>query len=318
MAYLGVDTSNYTTSVALFDEKSCTVKQAKKLLDVKSGHRGLRQSEAVFSHTKQLPELFKALFSQKNDITAVCASTQPRLCEDSYMPCFLVGKTAAECVSLSCGVNFYTTSHQHGHILAALYGCGKLELIDEPFIAFHISGGTTEAIMVTPDKDNIIDCRLIASSSDLKAGQAIDRVGVMLGMNFPCGKELDELSKKSDKNYRIKPSVKGTDCSLSGVENKCKKMLSDGEKSEDIALFCLEYITASVEQMTRSILNEYGNLPVLYAGGVTSNSLLRKRIKEQFGGLFPPPEYSCDNAVGVAIAGWLKDKKKRNDKCQQF
>lgn len=318
MAYLGVDTSNYTTSVALFDENSHTVRQVKKLLDVKSGQRGLRQSEAVFSHTKQLPELFKALFSERTDITAVCASTQPRLCKDSYMPCFLVGKTVAECVSLSCGASFYTTSHQHGHIFAALYGCGKLELINEPFIAFHISGGTTEAIMVTPDEDNIIDCRLVASSTDLKAGQAIDRVGVMLGMNFPCGKELDELSKKSSKKYRIKPSVKGTDCSLSGIENKCKKMLSDGEKNEDIALFCLEYITASVEQMTRNILNQYGNLPVLYAGGVTSNSLLRRRIKEQFGGIFSPPEYSCDNAVGVAIAGWLKDKKKRNDKCQQF
>lgn len=314
MAYLGIDTSNYTTSAALYFEESGRIKQVKRLLPVQSGQRGLRQSEALFNHTKALPELFSSLFEEKININAVCASNQPRLCEGSYMPCFLAGNTSACCIASAMGIPFYTTSHQHGHILAALYSVNRLDLVNESFLAFHISGGTTEALLVKPDEKDILSCELVSSSLDLKAGQAIDRVGVMLGMDFPCGKELDALSLKSSKKYNIKPSVKGISCSLSGVENKCQKMLSDGENKEDIARFCIEYIVKSIEFMTEKLLEKYGNIPVVYAGGVTSNSLLKERLSQKFGGLFAYPEFSCDNAAGVALAAYLKDKKKRNDK----
>lgn len=314
MAYLGIDTSNYTTSAALYFEEDGSIKQVKKLLPVQTGQRGLRQSDAVFSHTKALPKLFSDLFNGNVHINAVCASNQPRICEGSYMPCFLVGDTAAKCISSAMGVPIYSTSHQHGHILAALYAVNRLDLINKTFIAFHISGGTTEALLVKPDEKEIISCELVSSSLDLKAGQAIDRVGVMLGMKFPCGRELDELSNKSNKIYKIKPSMKGLSCSLSGVENKCKKMLSDGEKKEDIARFCIEYIVSSVEAMTEKLLEKYGNIPVVYAGGVTSNSILKQRLSQKFAGLFAPAEFSCDNAVGIALAAYLKDKKTRNDK----
>ncbi|MGN1420089.1 MAG: peptidase M22 [Eubacterium sp.] len=302
--YLGIDTSNYTTSLALLDGSD--VIQEKKLLCVKKGEKGLRQSEALFQHTVNLPQLIDKLeFSGKLD--AVGVSFRPRNLDGSYMPCFLAGVNAATAVSKFAGVPLYRTSHQTGHILAALYSADKLNLINENFIAFHVSGGTTEALLVTPDKKEIIRAELIGQSTDLKAGQAVDRAGVMLGIDFPCGKELDLLSQKSDKEFKIKPSVKGIDCSLSGVENKAKKMFDDGCSKEDISKFVLTYIYESLSAMTENIFEIYGKMPVIFAGGVMSNTLIKTRLKERFSAYFAEPEFSCDNAAGVAIYAYLKE-----------
>ena len=151
--YLGFDTSNYTTSVALFDGND--IIQAKKLLYVKTGERGLRQSDAVFQHTVNMPEILAELEYDKSSIDAVAVSTRPRNIEKSYMPCFMVGKGIADAVSKFTSSRLYYTSHQVGHILAALYSVGRLDLVEHQFIAFHVSGGTTEALLVTPDKDEI-------------------------------------------------------------------------------------------------------------------------------------------------------------------
>lgn len=305
--YLGFDTSNYTTSIALFDGKHAF--QSKKLLEVKHGERGLRQSDAVFQHTVNIPDLLNALELSHEHISAVGVSSRPRNVDGSYMPCFLVGLSNASSVSKFLNVPLFKTSHQVGHILSALYSAGKLELINNRFIAFHVSGGTTEALLIEPDDEEIIKATLIAESIDLKAGQAVDRTGVMLGIKFPCGKELDRLSQQSDKVYKIKPSMQGFNCSLSGVENKVKKMIADGETPADTAKFTLSYISKSIETMTERILNEYGNLPLVFAGGVMSNTLIKKNIKEKFHAYFAEPEFSCDNAVGTAIYAYLKDKK---------
>lgn len=311
MAYLGFDTSNYTTSAALYFPEENKIVHRKMLLPVKQGEKGLRQSDAVFHHTVQLNKVCESLFEgEKTSVSAVGASASPRMAEGSYMPCFLVGVNTAKTLSSVCNVNFHTTSHQNGHIIAALYSCGKLDLIKEPFIAFHLSGGTTEALLVEPDEAEVIKCSLIASSLDLKAGQAIDRVGVMLGIGFPCGAELDKLSLKSDKKFKIKPSCKGLDISLSGIENKCKKMFSENCPEEDIARYCIEYISASLEKMTEGIAEKYGRMPLVYSGGVMSNSIIRERFKEKFGGYFAAPEFSSDNAAGVAILTYLKENKK--------
>lgn len=312
MAYLGFDTSNYTTSVAVYLPCDNKIVHRKKLLPVKSGEKGLRQSDAVFHHTKALSQLFSDLRNEVDvPFEAVCASVCPRLAEGSYMPCFLVGENTASCVADALKVPFYKTSHQHGHILAALYSAGKLDLIKERFIAFHLSGGTTDAVIVEPDEKDIIKCTLASSSLDLKAGQAVDRVGLMLGLDFPCGVELDKLACKSDKVYKIKPTVIDGNCSLSGVENKCRKMLDNGEKAEDIANFCISYISATLEKMTDVLLEKYGRLPLLYAGGVMSNSMIREKFQNKYGAFFALPEFSSDNAAGVAIMAYLKDKMTR-------
>ncbi len=304
--FIGFDTSNYTTSVAAFD--GSTVIQRKKLLEVRQGERGLRQSEAVFQHTVNLAKLINSLADELGSdfkLDAIGVSNKPRNVDGSYMPCFLVGENTAEaCAFGRCGV--YKTSHQVGHILSALFSCKKLNLTEKPFIAFHLSGGTTEALLVTPDCDELIKAEIIAQSLDLKAGQAIDRAGVMLGLKFPCGAELDRLSKLSNKRFNIKPSFNGLDCSLSGIENKAHKMLESGECDADIAAFVIQSICVAVDEMLERIIGVYGNMPIVFSGGVSSNSMLRNSIKNKYDACFAAPEFSCDNAAGTAIYAYLK------------
>ncbi len=303
--YLGFDTSNYTTSLATFDGK--TVNQAKQILTVKPGERGLRQSDAVFQHTVNMPKLCEKL--QFELPKAVGVSTRPRNVDGSYMPCFLVGENVATVLSSVNGVPLYKTSHQVGHILAALYSADRLDLINQTFLAFHLSGGTTEALLAEPDDDEIIKATVVANSTDLKAGQAVDRTGVMLGITFPCGKELDRLSLQSDTEYKIKPTILDGNCSLSGVENKARNMIDKGESPQNIAKFVLTYIAETVSSMLDGVIQKYGNLPVVFSGGVASNSLLRKIINERYNAYFAASEFSLDNAAGTAIYAYLKDNR---------
>lgn len=301
-AFLGIDTSNYTTSAALFDSEANTIIQSKKLLPVKAGELGLRQSDAVFAHVKQLGDMVQNVFDEyREEITAIGVSTRPRDIDGSYMPCFLVGEMAANCLGAALKAPVLPFAHQQGHVAAALYSAGRLDLFRERFIAFHLSGGTTEALLVEPSAERIIRCTKIGGSMDLKAGQAVDRVGVMLGLPFPAGKYLEELALKSDRKFKIKPVMKGTECCLSGVENKCRKMLENGEKPEDIALFCLKSVEAALCGMTDATLSEYGKLPLVYAGGVMSNRIIRNTIENKYGGIFAKPEFSSDNAAGIAV-----------------
>ena len=172
--------------------------------------------------------------------------------------------------------------------------------MDKPFIAFHFSGGTSDGLLVRPDGKRL-QIEQIAGSLDLKAGQAVDRVGLMLGLSFPAGPALEQLAAQSEKNYKIKPVMKVCDCSFSGVENRCRSMLEKGESPCDIARYCLDFIAASLSGMTEKLLEQYGPYPLLYAGGVMSNQYIRRIIEQRFGGVFCPPVYSSDNADGIAV-----------------
>ncbi len=301
--YLGLDTSNYTTSVAFCQATTGEVQQVKRLLPVKEGEMGLRQSDAVFHHVRQLPEMIENLRALcDGDIVAVAASDRPQQRDGSYMPCFLVGAGAAREIGALLRVPVHFFTHQQGHVAAALYGADKLELLHEPFLAFHVSGGTTDAVLVQPDKDTVIRCEVVARSLDLKAGQLIDRVGGMLGLPFPAGPALETLamqSKRTDFHPRI--SMDGANCHLSGVQNQCEKMLADGYPPSDVALFCLRSVQTAVLSMTAALQKVYGNLPLVYAGGVMSNQLLKTAVTNQTGGFFAPPAFSADNAAGIAV-----------------
>lgn len=225
------------------------------------------------------------------------------------MPCFLAGISAATAAAKAAGCPLYTTSHQVGHILAALYGAGALEMIRAPFVAFHVSGGTTEALLVEPHKEELISARCVAASSDLKAGQLIDRTGVRLGLQFPCGPALEQLALQSRASYKIKPSMQGANCSLSGVENQVDKRLQAGDAPADIARFVLSSVSAALQGMVQAVFAAYGQLPLLFAGGVMSNTILRRELETAFGGVFAPPALSCDNAAGVAVYAALCSKE---------
>ena len=291
---IAFDTSNYTTSCAVFDGEQG--QNSGRLLDVAPGQLGLRQSDALFSHVKRLPEIVKAL-DVEGKIIAVGASTKPRETEDSYMPCFLAGSSQGEVMAKMLGVPFFAFSHQQGHIAAALWSAGREELLKEPHLAWHLSGGTTELLYVRPF-ETAVRCEIIGGTSDVSAGQLIDRTGQALGLPFPSGREIDRLAALADRESFYAPKTRDMVFSLSGVEHKMKGLLEKGEKPENIAYFALASVIQAVSKATQQAKEKYGNLPVLYSGGVASNSLLRKRTPD---GIFAEPKYSTDNAMGTAI-----------------
>ena len=295
---LGIDTSNYTTSAAVYREDG-TGRNSSRLLDVEKGGVGLRQSDALFQHVKRLPERFSALREAGflPEITAVGASTQPRAVEGSYMPCFLAGTSQGQVLADTLQVPFYGFSHQQGHIAAACWSAGRLELLDEPILAWHLSGGTTELLMVVPEKGNVRAAR-IGGTTDLAAGQLIDRTGKLLQLDFPAGKALDRLAGQTEEKERFRVRLDGLNFSLSGVENKAQKLVEKGKEPAAVARYVLLTIASLIRRATDKAKLLYPGLPVLCSGGVASNSILRSFL---YDAVFAAPEFSTDNAMGIAI-----------------
>lgn len=298
MSVIGFDTSNYTTSIAVYSVQDSM--NYSKLLPVKQGELGLRQSNAVFHHTKGLPELSDRLFSHfdTKEVTAVGVSTRPREVEGSYMPCFMVGYSHAKLLSDALGVPLVECSHQQGHVAAALWSAGRLDLMDTPHLAWHLSGGTTELLLVEPAGKNV-KCIKIGGTTDISAGQLIDRTGQLLGLPFPSGKHLDALSKESECTEHFRIKCNGMEFSLSGMENKVQQYHLSNGGACDTAAYALRSIADVVLRATENAQKEY-DLPVVFSGGVASNSLLRE-VLSPLQPVFAQPCYSTDNAMGVAI-----------------
>ena len=309
MLTLGFDTSNYTTSVAAFDGvggKNCS-----RLLDVKPGELGLRQSDALFAHIKRLPELVDALCASVNigNVTAIGVSTRPRAVEGSYMPCFLAGVNAATAFAAARSIPLIYTTHQQGHAAAALFAARGADLFTQKVLLFHISGGTTDLLLC----DEVRTITQLGTSTDLYAGQAVDRVGVKLGFAFPAGAEVSRLAAACPEEIRPKSSVRGMQCSLSGLENQCNALLAAGKSPEYVCKYCLLCVADTVVKMTKAAQKEYPGLPVVCAGGVMSSDVIRQWVQKRLPQVyFVPGQYSSDNAIGVSIlaareAGlWLK------------
>lgn len=301
---LGFDTSNYTTSVAISDGvggKNCS-----RLLDVRPGELGLRQSDALFAHVKRLPELARTLFAEYPgaEISAIGASTRPRAVEGSYMPCFLAGQSTAETMAAALGVPFHAVSHQQGHVAAALWSAGRMELMYTPHLAWHLSGGTTELLLVTPGNKNV-NAEKIGGTQDISAGQLIDRTGNTFGLRFPSGKEIDRLSRESDCKERFKVKLNDLTFSFSGLENKMHAFYAATGSPADTAKYVLNCVCSCIVSVTREALKQYPGFPVVFSGGVASNAQLRQSCRD-FDAVFSPPEFSTDNAMGIAVLTWLQ------------
>lgn len=296
---LGLDTSNYTTSAAVFDGADGV--NAGRLLEVCPGQLGLRQSEALFQHVKALPGRLEELAAggALGDIAAVAASTRPRAVEGSYMPCFLAGESQGRALAAALGVPFFAVSHQQGHLAAAAWSAGRLDLLDGPFLAWHLSGGTTELLYAQPEGANVRAVR-IGGTRDISAGQLIDRTGVLLGLDFPAGRALDALAagEEGPKPFRVK--LDGLEFSLSGMENQVRALAAQGAAPAAVARFALDTVADVVRRATGEARQRYPGLPVLCSGGVASNTRLRRALADG-GALFAQPRYSADNAMGVAI-----------------
>lgn len=312
--FLGIDTSNYTTSAALCDGEGRVVLNLKRLLPVAEGERGLRQSDALFAHSKNLPIIMDELNSfldgsyPNRKILSVGYSATPRDAYGSYMPCFLAGVASAASVRAVTGSTPYAFSHQAGHIAAALYSAGRLDLLDgeKAFAAFHVSGGTTDILLVKPNGEGF-SVEQIGGSADINAGQAIDRTGVLMGLKFPCGREMESIcneSKHGKSKTRI--SVKGLECNLSGLENLASKLYSECGDKGRVSAYCFDFIGDTLAKLTENLREQFKNIPIIYAGGVMSNGRIKERLSAFDNVYFSAPEFSSDNAAGVALLGRRK------------
>ncbi len=299
MRVIGIDTSNYTTSIAYFDGtggENCS-----RLLPVRQGELGLRQSDAVFAHIKSLPELSGRLFShvEKGTFDAIGVSTRPRAVEGSYMPCFMVGYSHAKMLSDALGIPLVEVSHQQGHVAASLWSAGHLELMDEPHLAWHLSGGTTELLLVEPEGKNV-KCARIGGTTDISAGQLIDRTGQLLQLPFPSGKHIDALSSEAVLKETFKVKCTDMEFSLSGVQNKVQQFHASHGVPAETAAYALRCVAKAVFLASEQALKAYPGLRIVFSGGVASNSMLREVIKP-LNPIFCQPQFSTDNAMGVAV-----------------
>lgn len=311
--FVGVDTSNYTTSIGIVDENGEVIANIKKLLPVADGECGLRQSDAVFAHIKNLPEvLAKAdeILCDSN-VKAVGYSSKPRNVEGSYMPCFLCGMDTALAFKAGRGIDAYAFSHQCGHISAALTSADAWSISDEKFIAFHVSGGTTEILLCSRGADGF-DTEIVGGTRDLSAGQAIDRAGVMMGMHFPCGAELEkEAEKCAAKVTKAKISVNNGYCNLSGLQNLSAKLYKETNDKPTVSAFVLGFVAKTLHKMAEDSREKFGNLPIVFGGGVMSNKIIRPQLERLGNVYFAEPALSADNAVGIAELARQKYYKSR-------
>ena len=303
-AVLGIDTSCYTTSAALVSVEGELLGSARRLLTVGEGERGLQQSQGLFQHVKNLPDMIGQVMQGAPQICAVCASVRPRPAEESYMPVFRAGESQARAAAALLRVPFYPVSHQEGHVRAAMVDAG----IDagRPFLALHLSGGTTEILLADQGR-----LTLLGGSLDLHAGQLVDRTGVRMGLGFPAGPALEKLAMQAAPQGLLGVSIKGTSCNLAGAENKIERWLAQGEISrEQIAAEVFDFLCRTIERMIENACETTGARQALLAGGVASSTLLRQMLNARAKKRrlncrlhYARPELSGDNAVGVALLG---------------
>lgn len=302
---LGIDTSNYTTSVSVMTEEGELLANIKRPLPVKDGERGLRQSDAVFSHIKNLPSAMQEAREviSGREVAAVSVSERPRNLEGSYMPCFLAGVSAAQSIASAMDVPLYKFSHQCGHVMAAVYSAKAFYLLEREFAAFHVSGGTTELLRVRAGERGFW-AEHVGGTRDLNAGQVIDRIGVAMDLKFPCGPALEMLATaNSVKIPKKKISRDGLLINLSGLENMALDMLSKTEDKSLTAAFVFDYIGNAISELTQAYTDIYGKTHFIYAGGVMCNSIIKSKLSGCFECSFAEPSMSADNAVGIAYLG---------------
>lgn len=309
---LGLDTSCYTTSVALMDLAGNLVADERRLLTVKPGHRGLAQSEMVFQHTRNLPDLVEQLDLTGLTVRAIGVSAKPRPREDSYMPAFLTGLGMARSLGKLLGVPVHRFTHQHNHMYAGLWSVGKTA--PDRFLLVHISGGTTDFLLCEKQSDGRFTLTPQGTSIDLHAGQFIDRVGVALGLPFPCGPHLEKLAEEAREPYPLKVWTQETQLSLSGPCSQALRAVEKGADPASLALGVERAISRGLSRTLFYVCKQQELHQVLLAGGVSANGELRRQIgdylqKRQIELWVPDPKYSVDGAVGNAWAAVLAERQ---------
>ncbi len=312
--FLGIDTSCYTTSIALFDDKRKLVFDQRILLTVKKEACGLRQSEMVFQHVRNMPILFDKLLGQNRyNITAIGVSSKPRLLENSYMPAFVAGTSFAKSLSLALGVKLYLLDHQQNHIRAGLWNVGKNP---KEFIVLHASGGTTDLLLVKQDGKNL-NIKTLGQSLDLNAGQFVDRVGLLLGLDFPCGSKLEQLALTAQDVVNVPVFVKDSQVSFSGPLTAVEKMIKKDIDKASIAQGVQKALADSFSKLLLNACKKTCCKEALLVGGVSANKFICNYVQDKLTQnniqlYLPEAKFCGDNAIGCADAAyyhWIGEPK---------
>ena len=321
--FLGIDTSCYTTSLALVDEQGTLLAEKRMILPVSIGEQGLRQSTALFYHLQNLPKVMQEVFSVLNgkEIKVIAVSAKPLPQENSYLPVFTAGLSLGESLSAVMGIPLLKTSHQEGHLAAGVWSCAKGP--GDEFLGIHFSGGTTELLLVKEKSKPHLsyESKVLGKTRDIHAGQLVDRVGVALGFPFPAGRYLEKLAAEVDNkeedhgDIKIPSSVQGYNLSFSGAETQAKRYLQQGVPPQEIARAIENCLAVTVEKVIRKAIEETGVKKVLFVGGVMANNYIRKRLSQRLEHpavsaelCFPQPEFNSDNAVGVSLIARSMDQ----------
>ncbi len=312
---LGIDTSCYTTSIAVMNLQGQLLADERQILEVKEGGCGLAQSEMVFQHTRNLPKLMNKINFADLKLCAVAATNKPRPLVDSYMPAFLTGFGLAQNLAQVLSLPLYALSHQENHLAAGLWSAKGPE--EDRFLLLHGSGGTTDVLLVEGHLSNGVLLTLVGESVDLHAGQFVDRVGVSLGLSFPAGPSLEKLAQEADKHVLLRPWIKENKISFSGICSKAQRLAEAGTNKAELALGVEDALGRGFAKLLTNICQQHALQEVLLVGGVCSNAYVRQLLQEllakkRINTFMPAPRYSGDGAVGAAYYGLTKVRSRMN------
>ena len=312
--FLGIDTSCYTTSLCLVDSSYHVVADERIILSVKSGERGLSQSNMVYQHMRNLPVLFERLvpYLANSRICAIGVTNKPRRREDSYMPAFLAGFGYARSLAAVLHIPLYPMSHQENHLMAVLRDIGTIP--EQPFYGLHLSGGTTDMLKSVPVSKGL-DITRIGGTSDISAGQFIDRIGVALGFSFPAGMYVDKMAQDVTMCRKAgRVWCQQGELSYSGPESQAQRWIAkENAEKATVCQWTLATVWDGLRRMMDQVLPEGSQLTA--AGGVMSNQYLRQQlelycVQKRIRLHLAPDGYSADNSSGVAFwAAWQEGNK---------
>ncbi len=301
---LGIDTSNYTTSMCLLGQDGKIKADERIILEVASGSRGLRQSEALFQHVQNIPQITEklAVALKGNKLVSIGVSEKPRPQEQSYLPVFLPGLSLAEALGHMLGVPCHRITHQETHIWGGIGSAGGPH--GREFLAIHLSGGTTELTLVKrDDHSHRLEIQLLGETLDLHAGQLVDRLGVKMGLPFPSGPSLEQLAIRTTESVPVPTFHRDGMVSFSGPLTALERLVGQASP-ESCARACFLSIARTLVKWIRWSEDEYPGLELLIVGGVASNQIIRQVLREQLPQwrlYFAKPIYSVDNAYGAAL-----------------